>query len=631
MRWIVFILMLLVFVSSVSALPAIPSISICGDSVCDDPNDPQAVEVRNTGDQSTSIAFTAEEQYPVIFDPKKKKMFYAQQNPLTGKLEPTTTRIVDDPQAAGIRKLTELTPEEIRRIKQRPEGFRVRDLPDEKRRELLRKQLIINRIEAESSTGPTGNFVVEPVDLKMLVVFIEFSDQEHSSDFSFSDFNSFLDDFAEYYTEQSARSFVLDVVTVESWQMANNDQGYYGGNYEANAPELVEELVPAIDVDFSEFDSDSDGYMDGPVIVVHAGDPDENVGGNTDLIWSFYSSISGLEEDGVQIVDYILISENHNDNIGTFAHEFGHFLGLPDLYDNDPEDGESKGCGFFCLMAYGCYLDEVSPLSPWSRYFLGWNNGLSEVASSSALDLGYGEFSKIDISDDEYFFVENKPVTDFYGEDVGGILIWHVDESVMDTIGSWEGCSGTRMDCNVVNGEEEHKLVDIEEADGSGLDEWDDDSFDYGQKGDVWKYDCGVLGCTNYLFDANSVPNSLSYVGEDPLISIEILSDVGEVMGAGISLDGVEVNLDASANLDFDRSGSEDSEDVMMRFGSVNDSEESGEAVESEIDFDEEENEIEETIEEKSNVLVWIIVIIVVIITIVAVFIVFLWNRDFSD
>ena len=43
--------------------------------------------------------------------------------------------------------------------------------------------------------------------------------------------------------------------------------------------------------------------------------------------------------------------------IGVFAHEFGHILGLPDLYDRS---GNSEGLGDWCLMASGS----------WSR--MGW-------------------------------------------------------------------------------------------------------------------------------------------------------------------------------------------------------------------------------------------------------------------
>ncbi|HBK59214.1 MAG TPA: hypothetical protein DDZ84_00260 [Firmicutes bacterium] len=38
--------------------------------------------------------------------------------------------------------------------------------------------------------------------------------------------------------------------------------------------------------------------------------------------------------------------------VGIFAHEFGHALVLPDLYDYD---GSSQGVGNWCLMAGGSW------------------------------------------------------------------------------------------------------------------------------------------------------------------------------------------------------------------------------------------------------------------------------------
>src|SRR5690606_41205846 len=42
--------------------------------------------------------------------------------------------------------------------------------------------------------------------------------------------------------------------------------------------------------------------------------------------------------------------------IGVFCHEFGHNLGLPDLYDTDPGNGSSQGIGEWGLMGGGSWL-----------------------------------------------------------------------------------------------------------------------------------------------------------------------------------------------------------------------------------------------------------------------------------
>ncbi len=43
-----------------------------------------------------------------------------------------------------------------------------------------------------------------------------------------------------------------------------------------------------------------------------------------------------------------------NGGVGVFAHEYGHDLGLPDLYDYYGENGT----GFWTLMSSGSWMDE---------------------------------------------------------------------------------------------------------------------------------------------------------------------------------------------------------------------------------------------------------------------------------
>lgn len=65
--------------------------------------------------------------------------------------------------------------------------------------------------------------------------------------------------------------------------------------------------------------------------------------------------------------------------VGVFCHEYGHALGLPDLYDRTPSNGpDSEGIGNFCLMAGGSYgtdgnhSESPALMSAWSKAFLGW-------------------------------------------------------------------------------------------------------------------------------------------------------------------------------------------------------------------------------------------------------------------
>ena len=87
---------------------------------------------------------------------------------------------------------------------------------------------------------------------------------------------------------------------------------------------------------------------------------------------------------GVQIGDsdywvgkYTIQPENGG--VGVFAHEYGHDLGLPDLYDTS---GGENGTGFWTLMSSGSWIDTgqdttgnaPSHMGAWEKFQLGWLN-----------------------------------------------------------------------------------------------------------------------------------------------------------------------------------------------------------------------------------------------------------------
>jgi enediyne biosynthesis protein E4 len=79
--------------------------------------------------------------------------------------------------------------------------------------------------------------------------------------------------------------------------------------------------------------------------------------------------------------------------VGTMAHEFGHSLGLPDLYDLDYEDPatDSAGIGCWGLMGWGAGgwndNDGPNPFCAWSLKQLGW--------------IGHGNDRLVNVVDDE--------------------------------------------------------------------------------------------------------------------------------------------------------------------------------------------------------------------------------------
>jgi len=370
---------------------------------------------------------------------------------------------------------------------------------------------------------PTGFVVYEDSDLDTLVLFVEFPDVVHNVEIN--SFDLFMQKFSDYYYLESGGNFLIDYELERTWYEASQDMGYYGGDYESNIQELVEEALVLADVNlnYADYDSNGDGVLDS-LIIVHAGGPDEDGGGNTDEIWSHYFVVDKVL-DGVLIEDYLMISEESP--VGILSHEFGHFLGLPDLYDTDADNGVSHGVGYYGLMAYGPYLDEPAGFTPWCKNELGWldesNTKVVGVNEYFGLDKNY--YLQIVLNSKEYFFVENRDI-ELPTEDVSGVLIWHVDETVGAEVGTWDFCVGSRMHCNTVNGDEDHKLIDLEEAGGAQ----DLDGNSYGEDEDVWQKDCGLVGCTDYRFYYESNPNSDTYDGDVTFVDIAVTSVGGGKM-----------------------------------------------------------------------------------------------------
>ncbi len=170
----------------------------------------------------------------------------------------------------------------------------------------------------------------------------------------------------DYYSKVSYGN--LDIITANlpssiGWVTAPEPYSYYVnenngfGTYPNNIQKLVEDIVNLVDpqIDFSQYDNDGDGYVDG-LFIVHAGSGADYTGDNND-IWSHSNGllIHIQTLDGVKIFHYSVEPEyweNPGDmTCGVFAHEMGHSVfGLPDLYDIDYS---SYGLGDWSLMGGG--------------------------------------------------------------------------------------------------------------------------------------------------------------------------------------------------------------------------------------------------------------------------------------
>ncbi|MFD2763724.1 immune inhibitor A domain-containing protein [Micromonospora eburnea] len=202
-------------------------------------------------------------------------------------------------------------------------------------------------------------------------------------------------------------NFIKDSAT--SWYDAQIKAG--------KTPQQIKDYLAQFDVwDRYDYDGDGDfnepdGYID-HFQAVHAGEGEEAGGGaqGEDAIWSHrWAAFPNLEgkagpagnlaggvqigDTGFWIRDYT--TEPENGGLGVFAHEYGHDLGLPDLYDTV---GGDNGVGFWSLMASGSWLghgvDDIGStpgyMDPWSKLYLGWLNHsvVEEKSGATKVTLG---------------------------------------------------------------------------------------------------------------------------------------------------------------------------------------------------------------------------------------------------
>ena len=300
------------------------------------------------------------------------------------------------------------------------------------------------------SSHPKSSPTAETGTARVLVILVDFNDTANSSAHtpSYYDdllFNASKSSMNNYYQAASYDLFCVSGNVTTVWYEMSHSLAYYGTHEFDSPPDagfgssqsLTHDAVEAADADinYSEFDQDNDGYAD-HLIIVHAGNDEASSGVSTD-IWSHAWALNSnkVKLDGVYLNAYTMLSED--DPVGVYIHEFGHNLGLPDLYDTDySSDG---GVGKWDVMASGSWNnggDTPAMFSAWSRQELGWLTPQLESADASGLSAKRVYDNQtvfkiwINFSNSEYFLVENRQQTGWDVDIPGnGLLIWHVNDS----------------------------------------------------------------------------------------------------------------------------------------------------------------------------------------------------------
>ena len=302
-----------------------------------------------------------------------------------------------------------------------------------------------------------------------------------------------------YFKDNSKGVFSPEFDVVGPYTLPHN-MAYYGANdattkNDVNPQQMVVDgctLAAAAGVDFSKYDVDGDGIVDN-VFIYYAG-YNEAESGPANSVWphrwaiyptSMYSNgnytgtVASTTFNGKRVEGYACTSELRGSTgsnmcgIGTFCHEFGHVLGLDDMYNT--VDQTKVTLSYWDIMDAGPYLNNgrtPPAYSAYERFYLKWlvptelksanNCTLSNLATGNNAFLisqyGNHNLNGSNPSPVEFFLLENRQNTGWdtylYGH---GMLITHIYYNAS----TWAD--------NTPNNDPTAMGVDIVEADGTAI------------------------------------------------------------------------------------------------------------------------------------------------------------------
>lgn len=342
---------------------------------------------------------------------------------------------------------------------------------------------------------------------------------------------------SEFYDQMSGGRLELRGTALpwtRSWLSRAQVSGQNAGLdvFVSRTGQFIESALDSLDdgsIDWGRFDNDGpdgipnsgddDGFVD--VLAVMHPDGGAECDGSPDRIWSHrwalsrwlgspYETSSPSANGGpVRVEDYTIqpllnCAGDDIGEVGVFAHELGHGLGLPDLYCTGL-GCTAAGIGEWGLMgsgSWGCDGESPArpcPMSAWSRLVLGWAQleDLPPAAELEAVTL-----PPVSSSDrilryripgtSEYYLLENRqPDAAGTALHASGLLVWHVDDQVVT-----DGWAANR-----VNARPSRFGVALVQADG--LDDLSTEDTNRGDGGDPFPGSTGRVA-----FHAGTVPGA---------------------------------------------------------------------------------------------------------------------------
>ncbi len=363
-------------------------------------------------------------------------------------------------------------------------------------------------------------------------------------------------DFINYYNEVSYNqlSISIDVYpqTPGTAYRLSKPMADYGTETDTALRNLISESITMAntetpDIDFTQYDA---------VLIVHAGPGEETdvASNSSNDIWSlYYADSTGIvTADGKSFSEGIIMPQTGTqdggtvDPLGIYAHEFGHWLGLPDLYVTSIFQ-TWDGVGKWSLMGDGIYNEGVdaipgsSPAHPdaWCKTYLGW-------VTPQTISTDFGAISLLPVETNpqivklpastttpsQYFLLENRQLIGFdSGLPGSGMLVWLIDADVINV----------NIGGNTVNNNPLRPGVKPIEADGNN--DLRIYGGDYGGPGDPFP---GTSNNTSFTPYTN--PGSTPYIGSAWVYLTNIYLSTSQDMTLTIGFAPLPPVLSASTN-----------------------------------------------------------------------------------
>lgn len=273
---------------------------------------------------------------------------------------------------------------------------------------------------------------------------------------------------------------IVEVVVPYKHPMAST-----GGESNEDATSRMAALEAATKyIDFAKYDKNGDGYLSYTELAIlfvcggyeysySSSRPSDRMAFG---VWAHYTSGSGIKANGVTVGrTFVRVGEYLTDTqpitIGTVAHELGHFIGAPDLYDTNKTSSSSNWsyAGNVSLMSSGSWLNYSGKTRGTAPAYMDPYNAIecgllpvTEVYEDGEYTMysrhsSKGEYNILKIrtaNPKEYYLVENRyheegdTQFDAISSTNRAIMIWHIDESI--ATGSGVNSSGKGHDPGVV-------------------------------------------------------------------------------------------------------------------------------------------------------------------------------------